>query len=507
MPWLVGVLVCFAGAVIVLLVRSKSTAPMSTTTTTPGSSIQGRLRQEVGRVPDEPKDDPLKAVVKDTDGETDTTTTTTTTSKDDEPISWQGDGKLLALLYPPGLMGGYRNQVIRFLALCLYGLNNDIPYLFLPSLMWVTQVKVDDSPTEVWVPVPFDLLFDVEHWNAHADGTKLPQLVDYDDQYDGYDCWTREPEITDAVAANMTLLQKQVLQRGVLTPIANRSVLVATRQEVINPRRVDLFPEVKDCKQPVVYGGGTSAGKLWNDYLSYQIDKNRNRTKFGKTDAALLQALQPNEKWRNLAMSCVEEHVHHQHASYVALHARVELEMMDHTCGSSMEKNLTRIFDMVEDLITNEELDDTVQGVFVAVSRSGMELTEGAWYTKHKAYADENIQTLNRAVGKDAEPGQGLGDSNLPVFECGEKLMEKYYRENPDSIDYGSVVQSMVNFYIATAATAFVGVRGSSYSTDIWTTRYHQAKGHSNYEYTPKGIVAMVNDGLPPAHTNCKKIM
>ena len=81
--------------------------------------------------------------------------------------------------------------------------------------------------------------------------------------------------------------------------------------------------------------------------------------------------------------------------------------------------------------------------------------------------------------------------------------MDQYYQKHPNSLDYGSLLQSVVNFYIATEATAFVGVRGSSYSTDIWTTRYHQGKGESNFEYTPEGIVAMANGGLPPKHTNC----
>jgi hypothetical protein len=63
----------------------------------------------------------------------------------------------------------------------------------------------------------------------------------------------------------------------------------------------------------------------------------------------------------------------------------------------------------------------------------------------------------------------------------------------------------MINFHVATEASIFVGVRGSSYSTDIWTTRFHLGKGDSNYEYTPDSIIQIDNGGLPPPHSNCKR--
>jgi hypothetical protein len=60
-----------------------------------------------------------------------------------------------------------------------------------------------------------------------------------------------------------------------------------------------------------------------------------------------------------------------------------------------------------------------------------------------------------------------------------------------------------MNFYIATNATIFVGVARSSWSTDVWTTRYYQGKGATNFQYTPDGIIPVPNGGLPAAHKNC----
>jgi hypothetical protein len=114
-------------------------------------------------------------------------------------------GQLLALLYPPGLMGGYRNQVIRFTSLCVYAHQNERD-LFLPSLLWVTQVQeppvlgvvVDNTSAAAagtsdhqqqqqhnpWLPVPMQDIFDIEHWNSIAsskssdnNNNPLPRII------------------------------------------------------------------------------------------------------------------------------------------------------------------------------------------------------------------------------------------------------------------------------------------------------------------------------------------
>ena len=402
--------------------------------------------------------------------------------------------KILALVYPPGLMGGYRNQVIRMLAFCVYAMKQKIETLLLPSILWATQIDVDGK--ETWVPIPHDLLFDVDYWNEQH---TLPTLVEYDSTNKNiYDCWSYvDPNVVNISQYN--LLTQQVLQRGFLTPIANVSVQFATRQMVANPRKMDILPQVEHCVSPIPYGAGTGAGRLWNDYMTLQTKQS---VPF-HADAKVLNALRPKQAWRDLAMKCV-----HQHAltksDYMALHARIELEMMDHACGRSMERNFTVLLQRIEGLVHDKY--PSIKGIFIAVSRAGIEVNEGGMYKKFKAIADDNLATMNRVVGDGkGTPGQGLDNGHVAVFECGRKLMDQYYDEHPDSINYGQLLQSMVNFYIATESTAFVGVRGSSYSTDIWTTRYHQGKGAQNYEYTLDGIQLMDNGGLPPPHINCAR--
>jgi hypothetical protein len=151
------------------------------------------------------------------------------------------------------------------------------------------------------------------------------------------------------------------------------------------------------------------------------------------------------------------------------------------------------------------------QGIFIAVNRGGMEVNTTQDH-KYKSFVDENLQTLNRVVagGNSNDDGgsgllQGNNNNSLTVFECGRQWTDRYYEQHPNSIRYGGLLDSVLNFYISTEAPVFVGVRGSSYSTDIWTTRYHQGKGQFNYEYTPDGIKPIPNGGLPPPHGNCRK--
>ena len=110
-------------------------------------------------------------------------------------------------------------------------------------------------------------------------------------------------------------------------------------------------------------------------------------------------------------------------------------------------------------------------------------------------------------------PGAGLllgrasKGTSIPVFECGERILRQYYALHPDVPDHGSLLQSVINFDIAVNADIFVGVKGSSYSSHVMTTRYYLGKGDQNYRYTKggSGIELVENGGLPEPHTKLPK--
>lgn len=512
----------------------------------------------------------------------------------------------LALLYPPGLLGGYRNQVIRFISLCVHAAEQNLTQLLLPSLLWSTQVQVPQEAQIIqrkapgshpgsgwnttstktdgnssssskavlgpWQPIPMDWIFDIDYWNRYATASstnskkndvdysqqqgRLPTLVRLRDLH-GSDCWEPFPDFIQdgnysSVNDPLSSLQRAVWQQGTLGPLSNLTQqLVAGQLPKFNPRKNDLLPDVQHCQNPVVYGGGRSFGRLWNDAIKHRKKKmGQNQPTKGEgrsasssssrsnipfqQDVHVLRALRPAPAWREVGQQCVQQHVGvHANADdatsisaqrrqqdtstettttkrpykYVALHARIELDMMAHTCGKDMERNLTKIVQQVQELAasvaTTRSDDDNgnsqnVQGLFVAVSRSGMQAI-GSSYHRFQAYADDNLQTLDRLV-------RATTDKNpLRVFECGENMLQEYYQAHPDVPDHGSLLQSVINFDIAVNADIFVGVRKSSYSTDVWTNRYHQGKGDTNYEYTKSGTRKIENGGLPTPHINCKK--
>ena len=189
---------------------------------------------------------------------------------------------------------------------------------------------------------------------------------------------------------------------------------------------------------------------------------------------------------------------------------------MVHRCGKEAEKNLTNIFDMVDSFL--EEYNDNsgheqVGGVFVAVSRNNM---RQEWKDDNvTAMAEHNWKALNSrsSVRNDRESAANTGrrvqSKAVPqVFECGEVWMDEWYRKQQNVPDdyYGSLLPSIINFHIATQASVFVGVDKSSWSSDVWKTRYAMGKGSTNYKYTPGGVVQLQNGGLPPSHLSCRKM-
>jgi hypothetical protein len=191
--------------------------------------------------------------------------------------------------------------------------------------------------------------------------------------------------------------------------------------------------------------------------------------------------------------------------------------MMVHQCGKDTEKNLTNIFDMVDsfskDYNYEHSLDQQLRGIFVAVSRNNMQQTwKGLEVT---TMAEHNWMALNERspipnVSTDrGEESQQTQNGKLRVFECGEIWMDQWYRNQDDIPDdyYGSILPSLLNFYIATQAEVFIGVDKSSWSADVWAARFHLGKGYSNYKYTAnRRIVRLANGGRPPTHLSCKKM-
>jgi hypothetical protein len=245
---------------------------------------------------------------------------------------------------------------------------------------------------------------------------------------------------------------------------------------------------------------------------------------------------------------------------YVVLHARIETEMMVHQCGIGMENNLTTILTMVEDFVTtfnNEEIpqpppqehfnrsqQQKIFGTLVAIGREGLKVVVGQPLVDEMARYNWEVlnerslsSNNNSTVLSQSKPSTSTSTSTstLPIFECGDLWVEKAYladngdddddtiektdheklsihghdhhnqnKERPQRHDYGDIIPSMINYWLAVEATVFVGVAKSSWSTDVWAARYYKGKGNMNYQYTKEdGVIPVPNNGMPTAHKAC----
>lgn len=465
--------------------------------------------------------------------------------------------KVLALLTPPGMIGGYRNQFIRFVALVKYAQQQGIRQLLLPSILWSTTYRAAGNEAHFF-PVPMDLLFDIDYWNSFEN--ELPILVDSisgEEDAIASDCWqSNKRNMTkhfldhsisqfrdnSTRALFLSPMADLLLESsGYLTPILNETIEFLAGLRSSKPRKMDLYPKVKHCQHPKVVGGGKAAGFLWNLYSRMpNVNSGDNSTEAKASGnkaliATVSIALRPSKRWRMVAHECITNYLDGEIGSstsddehfppYLALHARVEVDMMVHKCGVNMEKNLSKIFDMADAFVHAYNVNHTIaqsseqllKGMFVAVSRNSMRLP---WKSRSiQDFSKHNWDALNERSSQEPGnlgPGEALkignrrvssrGDEKIPTFECGEVWVARWYQQHQDIPNdyYGSILPSILKFYIATQATVFVGVDKSSWSTDVWTIRYLLGKGGFNYKYTTdEGIIPVSNGGLPPPHKNC----
>lgn len=438
-------------------------------------------------------------------------------------------------------------------------------------------------------PVPFDELFDVDHWNSFHlpkvgrsidDASRfvsLPLLVtsvgddiDTNVTNEGGVCWkpTVDQDIVSVLAVQADAKYNATFSKSFLPLLTYRMLfqlpknrpnfMLAPLQTAVvdyllgnklgkKKFRINFRSRITNCIHPYVYGGGSM--DLWYEYLKMNkrapailpgIDplenytanvtlvekttpveeqkqssrsrkrlhrklqgKNKNTPQYDtRLVKTVYEALIPAKPWRQLADLCVEHHISmnedefqqqqtgshkpgHNHG-YIALHARIEPEMLTHKCGQHMEQNLTTILDLTQLLSLDyngilsapraaamnytspidNQLRDKLQNRrklkanFIAVGRPGMKNFEQRT-AKLKTIARHNWDTLNhRSISYDDAANElftssllkkeqktkqhdknfpktftnnnssDLTSSSLPIFECGEGWVEHAFYSN-----------------------------------------------------------------------------
>jgi hypothetical protein len=489
------------------------------------------------------------------------TSARTTTAPDPVPTLVHAD---------PYFMGGFRNQHMRFVAFVAYAVERNVSQILLPSLRWLAHYNSPNS-------IRHELLFDVRYWNARAADLGLPVLVDYD------------PDVLEGVSQMRNASDRvgESLARVEAIPCWNvSSSLFSGLDEAVlrhpktNIRRAEIMEKIglggengiyAHCRcgledaaarynctghgharftRLIPHGGLRGNGRLWNAYMSLQ-KRRRSASEMATVnnqsisihpehvhvEKAVFELLRPSKQLSLALEGAIIKAMHNATARGIndgptprvlALHPRVEPEMLGHRCAKFMEPNLTKVFERVEhfpSFIDAESNDGEYNRsyrfnlVFIAVS-TGQILQQTNREDHVGAIINQNRDVFLHAREYGLFGGNRIG---IPIFQSGTDSAANVEFPitaqpmsshgdlkgdhmspsiSPESLGVLELVASIINFFTAVKADIFVGVRGSSFSTDVFSVRYYQHKnlgGLENYILGPDGIQRLY--GPPPPHS------
>jgi hypothetical protein len=344
---------------------------------------------------------------------------------------------------------------MRFVAFTSYALTHGFDHMLLPSIRWKCEHGMAGTSA-----VPFELLFDVDHWNADTD---LPRLVDFDEsEHFDWDPFTGlfrgACEVLDAYISRGP---------GFKHVIYNRS---------------------SHFRHPVPYGGGNALGILFYEYVKYDkrrpkllLSKQNTKVGFLEVEAKITRAMRPTAVIERLIRETLSGN---DLPPFLALHARFEPDMLVHAaCKHVKVYNLTDVFDMIREL---NFANATNRSIFIAVNvNEMMRASQFKWFRKEHQL---NMRALQGVMshGLDLPSGE-----NVTVSVGGHTAFRS------DQIDSCAheIVSSVVSFEIAVQAKIFIGTYVSSWSATVWKARHYMGRGE-NYAYTPNGLEKI--EGVPP---------
>ena len=334
---------------------------------------------------------------------------------------------------------GYRNQIMGFVALTMWAHHYGHNQLLLETLN-----HKDTYGSSLFLP--FEYLFDVEHWNSFQD---LPRLVH---------------------CTNAQLVQQA--QTSMKHYDCNSSIWKCNGQ-------MDM------CTDP--YAMGKETTQLFSNYMRYAKGKGPLAIKGGRNpiDITILQgALRPQEPIRELTQKFLLQKTNGE--PYFTLHARVEPDMQKHPmCASLKVTNLTEIIISLEQAFLNGP---PAKYLFLPINRQSL-VKEVARHRRTNRLAVENLRTLNRIVK------HGLWNGEVIAFELGSTILQTTpYKSTP------SIIGAMINFEVAIGSSLFVGTPVSSWSVDVVASRFYRNLTQ-NYKYLPGNQViswTRDTDNQPP---------
>ncbi|KAL7533806.1 hypothetical protein ACHAXR_005457 [Thalassiosira sp. AJA248-18] len=469
--------------------------------------------------------------------------------------------------FDPYFMGGFRNQHMRFVALVAFALKHNISQILLPSLRWIDPYNKPKS-------IHHELLFDVEYWNSRADSLGLPLLVNYDptvlegkipsgsnESSTVIPCWNVDSSLyfglnerilrSSKTNIRRTNIWKDIGQEEPYTHCrrtpgddgANNpdKIKEAARQDPNTTSKVYRFTHL------IPHGGLSSSGRLWWEYNSLQDGRHKSsepvlidgqlvhiHPEHVYVEKSVYELLRPSKVLREATEDAIDRAMqntttHHagetnnRSPRLLALHPRVEQEMLTHRCSKYMETNLTKVFERLQTFPALHDANSSsayrFDLVFIAVSKDEIEKNT---HLKGNlgSVMNQNRDALYRARSHGlfgSSSGNNSSKIGIPIFESGtdsaakvqfpriqssSSVADNSTFDTAQSLGVIELVASIINFFTLVNADIFVGVKGSTYSTDAFSVRYYQHKeegGGENYIVGPDGIQRLYGPAPPHA--------
>jgi len=325
-----------------------------------------------------------------------------------------------------GFYSGFRNQIMAFTSVIMWTrIHKWGQIIYHDSLNFKDTYGTNEY-------IPFDWLFDIEHWNSHY--PDLPRLVS---------CNT-------IMHSDMNCEDHSFL---VGKEKATSPYLFNTRQDYL----IMQFWRYTKGKGPLVPET--------------------------RTDVLMKQsALRPNKELLEHIEKILESLV--KNGTFMTLHPRVEPDMVEHVmCKDKKETNLTKIFEYLQEAFP----DPPAPYLLIPINRDLLE-ERGQMNridpSKTDWLAYENLAALNRAIS------EGLWNGTVTAFEFGSNSLNgtKFAR-------YPATTGAWVNFYLAVEAELFVGSEVSTWAYGVMKTRYFRGNP-KNYKYTPSGIEQWTTENM-----------
>ena len=446
--------------------------------------------------------------------------------------------------FDPYFMGGFRNQHMRFVAFVAFAVKHNITQVLLQSLRWC-------DPQSKFRDIAHENIFDVDYWNEHAESYGLPLLVNYDPAVlevvvkgngGAVRCFNETSSLFSGLDEALLRSSNTNLRRTDTWNMLGQGPFKHCRRDMHRQNQPDMI--IEEARQDnstnttyqytflVPHGGLRSSGRLWWEYA--EIQKRRKGTMnvtVGNTthetyaehvdiEKAMYKLMRPSAPIRSVIREKIESSLpkDKDDPHLLALHPRVEPSMLRHRCAKFMEPHLSKIFDRIRNFTHLCSIDANLNSTtcnfdaaFIAIGAPQIEEAAGLISKDADGLERtmvENSQTLNEVRA------HGLF-GNIPMFESGTDSARQVKLQVVSRVNGTSSVEvmpaehtgvleliaSIINFFTAVEADAFVGVRGSSYSTDVISVRWYLKKG-DNYIVGPTGIRQLY--GPSPPHS-CDK--